>query len=205
MPKKNNPVNAVGCSLSNGADRVNNQSLLNEIEKMLSAPQGRDYLKNNALLGFCAQLIAMRPEARDNYRQYLKQRLVALYPRKRKIDWKQKIVVSRLLPLRQLFTLRTGSLCLSLILLIVLGAINGRNPLLQRASEVSLSPRIIDNAAPSETDRITAPLEKTLFLTSEKMNSEKNYRVLKEYQEFKLVEYTLFDGSKIIAVENILL
>ncbi|MFA4880760.1 MAG: hypothetical protein WC650_04030 [Candidatus Doudnabacteria bacterium] len=204
MSKKNNPVDPVGCSPSNGADKVNNQSLLNEIEKMLSAPQGRDYLKNNALLGFCAQLIATRPEARDNYRQYLKQRLVALYPRKRKIDWKQKIAISRLLPLRQLFTFRTASLCLSLILLIVLGAINGQNPLLQRASEVSLSPRTIDNAALSETDRIT-PVKKTLFLTSEKMNSERNYRVLKKYQEFKLIEYTLFDGSKIIAVENILL
>ncbi|MDD5626790.1 MAG: hypothetical protein PHW01_02135 [Patescibacteria group bacterium] len=204
MSKKNNPVNPVGCSLSNGADRVNNQSLLNEIEKMLSAPQGRNHLKNNALLGFCARLIATRPEARDNYRQYLKQRLSALYPRKRKIDWKQKIAALRLLPLRQLFTLRTASLCLSLILLIVLGVINGQNPLLQKTSEVSLSPRTIDNAALSETDRIT-PVKKTLFLTSEKINSEKNYRVLKEYQEFKLIEYTLFDGSKIIAVKNILL
>ena len=192
MPQKNNPVD--------------NQSLLNEIEKMLSAPQGRDYLKNNALLGFCAQLIATRPEARDSYRQYLKQRLVALYLQKqKKADWKQKIAISRLLPLRQLFTLRTASLCLSLILLTVFGVINGQNSWRQRASGVSSSPKIIDNAMLPEANRIAAPLEKTLSLTSEKMDSEKNYRVLKEDQEFKLIEYTLLDGSKIIAVENILL
>ncbi len=177
----------------------NNQNLLDEIEKMLSVQwRNRDYLKHNALLGFCAQIIAMQPKASANYRENLKQKLIVLHPQKKKADWKQKITTLRfLIPSRELLTLRTAYICLSLVLFITLGIINPWHP--DRKNVFSNPKPIIlseINSIPATNDLSRVRLENNLT---------QNYRILKEHREFKLIEYTLFDGSKIIAVENILL
>lgn len=173
---------------------ANDKNLLTEIEKMLGAKSG-EYLKNNSLLGFCARLIAAKPEARSEFQKKLGRKLSReqkfLFPtlyikQPATFNLREKISRFRLNLLPRLLTLRSLSAAASFTIIAVFG-LNEANHYLPPSGSVQETPTISN-------------LQPNAFASE-----NQSQRVLKEDRALKLVEYTLFDGSKVIALENILL
>jgi len=180
---------------------ANDQNLLNAIEKMLNAKSG-DYLQNNSLLGFCSRLMAAKPQARPKFQEKLGRKLSreqrflfpALYVKQpAAFNLREKIARFRLTLLPRFLTWRNLSMAASFVIIATL-ALNKSNNYLSPS-------KLAETSGASREQKFLFP---TNTFTIEKIQSQ-NARVLKKDQAFQLVEYTLFDGSKIIALENILL
>lgn len=192
---------------------LKNRNLLSQIDRMLHS-LNKGLIYRNSLLGFCAKLIALKPQASPYYQGKLLDNLLKNYPLKQNPTLRSLVVALPKLRFDNIlpkFNFKVASLLVSLVCLIAFASgINPQNN--QDASQKQvLTPaftsKIVLGNPKTNLSQSTNKEGNTIdkFTSSSKRTIERGeFRIIQEDYGFKLIEYILPDGSTIKVIKGLL-
>lgn len=205
-------------------NKLTNNRLIRDIDKMLSSEDDQ-MIVNNSILGFCAKLNSVKPKGDQNFRRDLFRKLIQKQQLTQDLSFTGRIKLNlneNILKLRtrtrRLSPVFGFSLILIFFWIIYANFLYITEPSLQNdfnaLSSIHINSsqlnKVKNHEKVSEANMGTAYLSRDLSFGSstnimEIHNLKKggNYRVLQEDKGFKLVEYTLNNGSIVTVVEGL--
>lgn len=183
--------------MSQSNNNLQNRKLLLEINKMLSS-KGKSSVYKNSLLGFCAKLISLKPQEPPYFRKILLRKLILQAQNLKKNRPPSRVFKVLNSPCWQAPDFRIASILISLVLIIALASIIKVNYLQLPTPNQTKETPPYSGYTPHPFD------QKGDILHSLPNLSKGSSQILKENYGFKLIEYTLPDGSKIKILKGLL-